>query len=569
MAINANTVWEVRPTNGSDSNGGGFCVGLSTTDISTSATLAIDASNNKKVTSSAHNFVSGDVGKYIKVTAGTGWATGWYQIVSTASNAAILDHSPSAAGNGSNGTYSLYSGIDYSQQNSAQVAINNSTVTCTTTGANSNTLTFTAGYTPSAADVGNIVQLTGGTNINSGFYQITAQTSTTWTLSGATNATTAGGPGSAVTGDMGGALKSITKPAVPTSAGNKVFVKAESTIQTASSLTLPGSGSITPSHSTPYLRFIGYSSTRGDGGRVTIQLITNTGLTALTQGVSGTSIENFIIDCNSLGTSQGISFTANHCRTLNCLVKNFTKNGIISTGSAIVEQCEVTAGTSAATAAINLNGGSAQLALNNYVHDNACPGITSAGTNAILFNIVDNNSGSTSDGILISGIYSNIILFNTVNRSGRHNINLNSTGYETTLIKNNILAAAGGSTGTNAGTAYGLQSSAAALPADTHYDGNAYYNNLTANRNNMDDGTTNAVNGIMPYVNSLDVALSASPFTNVAGQDYSLNATSGGGASARYAGAPASWPGASTSGYADMGAAQSKVINATVGYTAS
>src|SRR5438105_2387727 len=99
---------------------------------------------------------------------------------------------------------SAASGTDRSLQTAAQVAIDNGAITCTTPAANSNTLTFTAGYTPSAADVGNVVNITAGTNMNTGRYTITAQTSTTWTLAGASNLTTAGGAGSAITGNMGG-----------------------------------------------------------------------------------------------------------------------------------------------------------------------------------------------------------------------------------------------------------------------------------------------------------------------------------------------------------------------------
>src|SRR5690348_5802381 len=97
------------------------------------------------------------------------------------------------------GFNSAAAGTDRSQQTAPQVTIDNAAITCTTPAANSNTLTFTAGYVPSAADVGNIVQIAGGTNINAGFYEITAQSSTTWTLAGAANLTTAGGAGSAIT----------------------------------------------------------------------------------------------------------------------------------------------------------------------------------------------------------------------------------------------------------------------------------------------------------------------------------------------------------------------------------
>jgi hypothetical protein len=56
------------------------------------------------------------------------------------------------------------------------------------------------GYTATAADIGNCLNITGGTNFITGWYFITAQGGTTWTLD--RNATS--GAGAAMTGNMGG-----------------------------------------------------------------------------------------------------------------------------------------------------------------------------------------------------------------------------------------------------------------------------------------------------------------------------------------------------------------------------
>jgi hypothetical protein len=71
--------------------------------------LAVDASNNKKVTSASYSFVPGDVGGWIDVTGGTGWTVGRYGILSVSGTAAVLDASPAAA-NTTNGTYILNRG---------------------------------------------------------------------------------------------------------------------------------------------------------------------------------------------------------------------------------------------------------------------------------------------------------------------------------------------------------------------------------------------------------------------------------------------------------------------------
>jgi hypothetical protein len=102
MALSALTVFEVRTT-GVDTNGGGFVTGAAGSDYSqqdaaqySGTDLAIDATTNTKVTSATHNFVAADVGNLIQITAGASWTTGFYQIVSVASNAATLDRSPGA-----------------------------------------------------------------------------------------------------------------------------------------------------------------------------------------------------------------------------------------------------------------------------------------------------------------------------------------------------------------------------------------------------------------------------------------------------------------------------------------
>lgn len=56
--------------------------------------LAIDATDNTKVTSASHNFVTADLGSVIKIYSGTGFTVGNYQILRVASNAAFLSSSP-------------------------------------------------------------------------------------------------------------------------------------------------------------------------------------------------------------------------------------------------------------------------------------------------------------------------------------------------------------------------------------------------------------------------------------------------------------------------------------------
>lgn len=103
MSLSSLITWEVRTTGNDAQCSGGFKSGATGTDYSqqnaaqfSGSNLVVDASVNTKVTSASHNFVAADVGNLIQITAGSGWTTGFYEIVSVASNAATLDRSPAA-----------------------------------------------------------------------------------------------------------------------------------------------------------------------------------------------------------------------------------------------------------------------------------------------------------------------------------------------------------------------------------------------------------------------------------------------------------------------------------------
>lgn len=551
MTINLSTIYEVRPTNGSDTNGGGFVPGLSGTDVTGSATLVVDAVNPVIVTSSAYTFSSSDVNKYLKVTSGTGWIVGWFQIISTSSGAATLDSSPAIIGT-TGGTFSLYSGIDYSQQNSKNTSGSNISVTDGVAAASTSITSATANFTKNI--VGNLIYIQGGSaGLSSGWYTVTAFTNSTTIVLDRTIVVDTG-----MTINIGGAFASIgaITAFLPNSSVGQIFVKSESTLTIVASITISATGQV-PGATIPWFRIRGYSSNRGDKGRATIQASTNTGINIFNNTtMQGVSYENFILDCNNLGTSQGIRQSVGSARVLNCLVKNFTNIGIntASTGLCIVDGNEVTGGTSAATEAILIAG----YATRNYVHDCSCPGINSGGVQAtIMYNIVDNLSGATSFGIGCTSTVSSRILFNTVNRTGWHGIN-NLSGLTDTLVIGNIACNAGKSTGTNATAAYGLAAANQALPDSPQTDGNAFYSNKTGARNTDigDRGLQNMPNGIGAYVDNSDVILTSDPFTNTSGKDYSLNSVSGGGAAAKNITTLLNWPGSSTTGYTSYGAVQ-------------
>jgi hypothetical protein len=431
-------------------------------------------------------------------------------------------------------------GTDRSQQNSAQVVIDNSAITTSIT---TNVITFTAGYTPTSADVGNLVQMLTGTNVTAGWYNITAQTATTWTVNG--NIVTSGTTTNA-TGNMGGALATLAKLAGAMLASNEAFVTGAFT----STATTTFAQAATPTGAVPYTRIIGYGASRRDGTHATLTLSTNTGLTGINLTGNGIEIEGIDVNCSSLGTSVGINTgTGTYNLIHHCKVSNFTTAGIyLQNASATVCDCEITGGTAAATAALDLTA-TGTWAWRNYIHDNACPGILTMSSCLVAFNVVANNTGATTDGVSVS--FNCAVLNNTIHGSGRHGIVCTSAAIINNHWKNNLLSSNGGfgwvsSTGGSAG------------PAAFEYDGNGFYNNTSGTRSLGD--STAGLFGVNPYVNVHDVILTASPYvgpTTGGTANFGLNNAAGGGAAARGAGSPGAVPGlTATVGALDLGASQ-------------
>jgi hypothetical protein len=104
MALFASTIWEVRH-DGNDLNGGGFDTFYGGTDYSQQIApqhgytdLAIDSSDNTKVTSVARPFVTADAGNLLRINSGTGFTVGPRVIESVAGGAAFLDASAGTLG---------------------------------------------------------------------------------------------------------------------------------------------------------------------------------------------------------------------------------------------------------------------------------------------------------------------------------------------------------------------------------------------------------------------------------------------------------------------------------------
>jgi Right handed beta helix region len=442
-------------------------------------------------------------------------------------------------------------GTDMSQFNNKNAAACSScqsaTINISTTDAVANGTTTITSATGnfSAAIVGNVVEFSGGTgSIVAVWRQVTAFTnSTTITIDTLIAASTG------MTMNIGGALATISKALAVSTAQNIIFVKATATYSITAGLAL--NNQFQPTNANPPNQLVGYTTTRTDAGRATIQFSTNTGITGLdaTNG-QGWYISNFVVDCNSLGSSIGLRInTASVLRNL--LVKNCTSIGVnLANGSASLIDSEVTA-ISGTTGAVD-SGNNTTSVLRCYIHDNTAPGIVLTGGGAMaMYNVIANNSGATSDGIFVNNTGPSIILNNTIYNNGRDGIRfaeLHSLGSASTA-RNNLLISNG---------EYGLNGYVSpGWGKFPQWDGNAYFGNATAARNNADDtGTTNPVNAANPYSNTLDVTLTGSPFTNTVTHDFTLNSTAGAGAAAKGTATPGALPGLSQSGSMSFGALQ-------------
>lgn len=436
-----------------------------------------------------------------------------------------------ASGNDTNGGGFVTgaSGTDFSQQGAKNSGSTNKSVTDGVTAGSTTVTSATANFQTSI--IGNIIYIAGGTgSITGGWYQVTARgSSSSITVDRATGLTA----GTGVTLNIGGALATIQAAlTLMTVTGMTAYVLADGTYSISTGLTVATAGGTT--HRT---RVSGYTTTRNDSGRVTVQA--TAAITMLTQSLIDWTWENFIFDGNGTGTN-GVNHSAGggsgFGNYINLVLKNFTGYGFnasanSSTQQIIMDNVEVTG--CAGTAGINL----VQSFLNMtrcYVHDNTVSGLVTTTTGDGI-NLTDcifaNNSGATSDGVncgtrplgMVGCVFYN---------NGRDGLRITDALQAFGLIANNIFV-------NNAGTGLNLTNSDAWM--GNTITNNAFYGNGTASA------------GCTP-VNS--VTLSGDPFTNGTGGDFTLNSNSGQGSACKGAGTPGTIPGTTGTGYEDIGVFQ-------------
>lgn len=212
------------------------------------------------------------------------------------------------------------SGVDRSQQAASHATLSMSSVVHTTT----TQINVDAGdHTVHADDVGNILQVTGGT-ATAGFYQITAVDTgnNRWTVD-----RSVGTAAQTVAGDMGGALGSPGKAAkAATVSGHYIWVRSGTyTLSTST----PGAGGPAEFVSAVRVIMTGYESTRGDygakpvldaGAQTSITLFATNGTTfgAAQQFVNLEADGNSGSGNNGFVTTIGWGFSVELCDAVDC-----------------------------------------------------------------------------------------------------------------------------------------------------------------------------------------------------------------------------------------------------------
>ena len=440
MAIAGTAVWEVRPTVGSDLNGGFFDPSVSSPGTDYSQQNAAEysftdlASVSADVVSSAsHSFVAADVGNGMNISAGSGFTAGWYEIVSVSGGNATLDRSPGSSGTG--GTY-------------------------------------------------------------------------------------------AVGGALATTLASSSPSGLPFVGGNTIWVKATGLLVVTAVMNLQANVIGTN------VSFIGYNSTRGDGGQATWTTATDS-INLFDVGFNNTTaltLANFVFS-NTAGSPGDFMFGSGSTSSLftiqNCKITGFV-NGINAnndTSNVIVGlhliNCEVTDCSG--------NGvwvGDETLVLACYIHACGVGMVVESNitcTIAIIRSAIANNTGR---GLVVQDAQSKVFVlensdFYNNGGDGWYIENTGGGGFMASLWNNIFYGNAG--YGINAQTFSGQQ------PV------------VYANTNAFGGNASGARNGF-PFGSATDIVLSVDPFTNGAAGNFTLNSTTGGGASCKAIGFPATLP---------------------------
>lgn len=447
------------------------------------------------------------------------------------------------------------SGTDMSQfdnKNAAAcVGCQSATVNISATDAVANgTTTITSNtMNGSAAIVGNVIFLSGGTGtLSPGWYEVVTFVSN---IAGTTTFTVdrnvAAGTG--ITMNIGGALATFQQMStnVSLAAGSGAWVKATASYDFSTTVDL-----LNGATNTGQAFINGYTTTRGDNGKPTLLALAglaggNSYILRWNGSPEGSTLANFILDCDNRNFTRGFNYNTAQETLRNITVQNCSDQAFVWNQIGACYEC-TTINVPSATAASS--GFSAYLSNNVEVTCVNCSALGTTAAGGIAFQsmcqglfvntILANFSGATTDAWTCTtqeGILTvlNASIYGFTRDAFRFAENV-TNDLRPILIRNSVISNIGGFCFNSVGTLTFTQPNHSVDHNGCNTTGaSGFYNNWGSGTN--------------------DVTLSVNPFTNPAGNDFSLNSTAGGGAAVKGAGFPGIVSGGT--GHMDMGALQS------------
>jgi hypothetical protein len=402
-------------------------------------------------------------------------------------------------------------GTDYSQQDSPQVTYSDLVINATNTKVSSAANPFTS------ADVGNVVNVTGGTGFTVARYQVVSVASGLATMDRAVG--TAGSTGGS--GKLGGAMATPDAVNLVMASGNTAWVQT-GTYNVTTSFQFNNSYAI-----------IGYGSSHGDNGSPpTLNMTANSTPIVNTWSGGTTWLHNLILTTSAGTKSDAIKGAGGLTIVSNCKITGFVNGVSLGINPVILRDSYITGCSACAVV-----GSGTVNVLNCFISGSGQQNVVVSSSTAAGLTIARSVIvGATAEGIKCTGSVSVSIVQSTIALNGSDGVVIQSFGSPTTaFLESNIIYG-------NAG--YGVRNNgtdAQALVGVFNRD-NALGDNTSGNYFRVPSG-------------SGGVALTSDPFTDSASGDYSLN--SGGGAACKGVGYPGAFPGGLTTGTLDIGAVQS------------
>lgn len=419
------------------------------------------------------------------------------------------------------------SGTDFSVQDAAQfsgtnlASANGTTNPCVVTSATHNFV---------AADVGNIINISAGTNWTTGWYQIVSVAANAATLDrncGSVAALSAG------TWAEGGGFATLGQAVTVTNAsvdGAGGTIDGTINVKTG---TYTLTSVIAPNVNYGII-WVGYGTAHGDNGTApTITTATNS-TNLFNLGGSTHYFDNFTFTNTAVTPAIGINQTAGN----QLIIRNSSFSGFTNAISASSTFGSTLVGVEIknSTGAGFNNGTLTCIAC--YIHNNTGNGIF-AGTATIINSIISNNS----IGMFSSASPGSVACINS------DVANNSSDGIRATvsnIVLNNCVIYGNGGFGVNGPGTAGSNIAPINLGRNNAYGGNTS-GNLT--------GFTSAPGVLTGNSQGLgDVTLTANPFTSAT--NFALNSTAGGGAAINTQGFPGTFPGGLTIGTQAVGGVQ-------------